>query len=443
MKKLLVVLSLLFFSSSLYAGTISFDQLATSHDLTVSKYNEDMSRVYQKINTAIQTDNVEDDTLLEADMADEINPRIRTYEGASCEFVDDGLLTTTTSGTLTGSVPAGTAYPRGYRCDKTSSTPKTFTASRWTYVDIDQSCNFQYSEVTIGAAVPAIATNSIRISRVSTDGTQIGAVSDLRTTSCTAGPFDGISDSSGEATLDDLFAMGRPVRNREGQGIAQGLHVSWDTTTTFLVTGGAVYVNGEYRALSTDITVPSTTDDPAIGTSGIDTGALAANTRYNVFAVADQDAVKAYSITYSTANVPTGVTNYRKIGEITTGANSFFNSYDIVRTHGIVEDEIIKGWIHFNGAAAAATINRSRNVSALADNATGRWTVSWDHDFESISYAVAGFCNEGATGNACYANGTPSAEAFARGTLAVNTFSSGGGDVDGTTVCIIAVGDTI
>lgn len=441
MKKLLFILLSLLIGGTAYGGTISFDQLSVSGDLTTTKYNDDMSRVYQKINSAVQTDNVENDTLTEADMADDINPRIRTYEGAACEFVDDGLLTTTTSGTLTGSVPTGTAYPRGYRCDKTSSTPKTFTASKWTYVDIDQSCNFQYTEVAIDSAAPATATNSIRLSRVSTDGTEVTNVQDLRTTSCTAGPFEAISDATGEATLDDMFAIGRPVRNRGTDGFAQGLHVSWDTTTTFKVTGGAVYINGEFRALSSDITVPQTTDNPTIGTSGIDTGAIAASTRYNVFAVADQDSTKTYSVTYSTSTAPAGVTNYRKIGEINTDGASQFVSKDIIRTHGIVEDEIIKGWIHFNGADANATIQRSRNVSALADDGTGVYTISWDQDFESISYAVAGYCNDSASANQCYVSDKTNAEAFTRGTLAVGTFSSGGALVNATSITVIAVGD--
>ena len=71
------------FKSDLFCGSVSFDQLSVSGDLSVNKYNGDLNTIFQKVNTNIDTSNILDDTIDEADMSDNINPRIRTYEGAS------------------------------------------------------------------------------------------------------------------------------------------------------------------------------------------------------------------------------------------------------------------------------------------------------------------------------------------------------------------------
>lgn len=342
MKRTILFMSLMVISGHVLAATVSFDQLASSADLTHTKYNSDLNTIYQKVNTNLDTGNVLDDTLTEADFADEINPRIRAYE-LDCELVSSGLLPGTTSGTLVGSVPAGTAYPRGYRINKASATAKTWTASMWTFVDIDINGDFTYSEIAIDGSTPAVAANSIRLARVSTDATQVTDVQDLRTTSCAAGPFSAISHAASEATLHDMFQYGSPIRAGSNTGWVQGLHVSFDTHTTFLVTRGSAHINGKYRAVSTDFTVTTGNDSPTTGGSGLDTGSIAASTTYNVFAVADQASVKGLSISYTTSATPGGVTNYKKIGSIKTDATSLFTSDDVLTTHAALVNEIVTG----------------------------------------------------------------------------------------------------
>lgn len=325
MKKLLILLSLLVIGvQNLLAGTVSFDQLATSADLTSAKYNSDLNTIYQKVNSNIQTDNIANDTVAEVDMADDANPRIRTAEGASCsDFVYTGLLPSTTVGTLTGSIPAGTAYPDGYRVVKSSATPKTFTASRWTWVDLDINGDYQYSEVAIGGATPAVAANSVRLFRVSTDGTQIGAVLDLRNTSCSSGPFSIIKDSSGEASLGDILSQGNG-------GFQNGLNLVTKDGTSVTVQKGSAYINGEYRSLTSalDVSIASS-GSSASGISGIDTGSVSANTNYYLYAVADLDATTAPTILFSSSSsAPSGATNYRRLGEVSTDGAATFASAD-------------------------------------------------------------------------------------------------------------------
>ena len=123
-KKLIFLLSLIVIASQniANAGNVTFDQLATSSDLSVAKYNQDLDRIYREFNTTTESSNIAADTLDESDFADNSNPRIRTFEGAICEFVYTGLLPVT-GASLTQSTSAGTAYPLGYRVRKDSATP--------------------------------------------------------------------------------------------------------------------------------------------------------------------------------------------------------------------------------------------------------------------------------------------------------------------------------
>lgn len=378
-------MSLMVISGQVYSGTVTFDQLTVSGDLTVSKYNADMNRIYQEFNSTVESSNIADDTLLEADFADEINPRVRTFEGASCEFVFTGLLPGTTSGTLTGSIPTGTAYPRGFRCDKTSSTPKTYTASKWTFLDIDQNCDFQFSEVAIEASTPAVSSNAIRIARVSSDGTEISNVQDLRTTSCTSGPFDNISDVAGEANLEDILTKGRPVRQHyprgdSPEGWVQGLQVSFDTITTFIVKSGGAFINGKYRIASVDITVPVTADNPSTQVSGIDTGSIDADKRYFIYAIADKDSDKGLSVSFSlSSSTPSGVTNSRFIGEIETDQANSFTSSDIVYPGNIAARELIHAAANWDGNITVPDFHYNNGFTGtITDSGTGDYTLTFD-----------------------------------------------------------------
>ena len=371
MKRIIVLLALLLTPSSLYAGTVSFDQLSASGDLTVAKWNADMDRIYIKANTNVQTDNVADDTLLESDMADEINPRIRTNEGAACEYVFTGLLPADDTD-LTSDISTGTAYPRGFRVVKSSATSHTYTENRWEYVEIDQNGDFQFQVTTINAAVPAVSANSIRLARVSTDNAggsaQINEVLDLRKTSCAAGPFEVITDRPAEASLENMFSNGSP-RIQGTEGFIYGMQISYDNAdlTKFYIKDGSAFVNGFYRTASADRSVPSTADDPANETDGIDTGSLAASTKYFVYAVADKDGDTNLSVSFSTsATAPTGVTNSRKIAQVRTNVNTQFTSKDMVSLNGA--GKVIQSRYESTPTTRSITTTFALDTSAWSDS---------------------------------------------------------------------------
>ena len=411
-RSFLTLAMLLFFSGNLQAAVTTYDYTFSTNDAFSADFSSRLNSNFTRSLTgginSISTANVVNDTLTEADMADEINPRIRTYEGASCEKVDDGLLPAADSD-LTTDTSAGTGYPRGYRIDKASATAHTYTASRWTFVDIDINGDFQYTEVAIDASTPAVAANSIRLARVSTDTTQVLAVQDLRTTSCTSGPFSAIGSATGEADLDDVLKNGAPVLgswSSTSQGFQQGAQVSWDTYTTFKIKAGTVYINGKYRSNASDTTVPVTADDPTNGTSGIVAGGIAASTAYNIYAVADQSASVTFSVSFGTA--ATGLTNSRKIGSIKTDANSLFTSADIYGVNSLLPKEIVGAYTRIHGGATPVLSNNRYNISSLTDSGVGNLTLAWTNAFATDDVAVV--CSairqmvNPAKVNACQAN---------------------------------------
>lgn len=410
---------------------VSVDNVFVANDVYSSdlhtRLNRNFSQLQDEANN-IRTANIVDDTLTEADMADEINPRIRTYEGAACEFVYTGLLPTT-SATLSTTISAGTGYPRGYRCNKASATNKTFTASKDTYVDIDQNCDFQYSEVSNGASAPALATNSIRLAKVTTSGTAVSTVEDMRTTDCTAASFNRVRNDTKQATLANVFQTGRNFASADNSWI-QGSRISWDTVTTFKVTSGSAYFpnNNQYRFVSGDTTVTTGNDDPSLGVSGLDTSTIGASTRYYVYLVADRQEVSSYSVTYSTsANAPSGLVNYRKLGEIRTNAASQFPTLGLNTYHND-QRKAFDAWVVFEGSAATIAPLNGIGVTSLTDLGAGNYTVTWENKFANASYGVTTLSNNNVGGSTTFRHAVLQSIASGSATLLVGSAASGAED---------------
>lgn len=453
-----LLLSIFLAAGPVLADVVSLDSdYVAGQALSVDKLNNDRHSLTDGVNNvrgvyagSVQSSGqIKADTIGEENMYDDANPRIRTNEGASCaDLVYSGLLPTTSS-SLVLSIPAGVAYPDGYRVEKTSATAATVTASKWTYYYLLTSGSFSTNVTNIDASTPTAPSNSATLFRASSDATTINTITDLRKTSCAAGPFEAISDVTGEATLDDIFAFGQSVRRfspagRNPVGLANGLFVSYDTVSTFKVTSGAAYINGKFRAVSTDTTVTTSTDAPATGGSGLDSGTVTGGPlRYCVYAVADQDAVKGMSFTYSTnCTAPSGVTNYRLIGSINTDSTNLFTSRDVVTVHSMNQREIVHGYAIFDGSGAsiyALGTNDFFNVSGLTDNGTGDYTVTWDNDFPIAKYPISIFAHSSAVPVALLPE-TTLTQAVGSLRFAVVRRDNGVA-ADGTTVSVIAGGD--
>ena len=95
---------------------------------------------------------------------------------------------------------------------------------------------------------------------------------------------------------------------------------------------------------------------------------------------------------------------------------------------------VAKGWLKFNGSGTIA-IDVSYNVTSIADNGVGEYTVTWATDFSGTEYSVVGL------GNPVLAFGFPENQ-LAGSVFVENVSITGGGiNVDGADIAIAAFGD--
>ncbi len=119
-------------------------------------------------------------TITDADITD-LRQRALTpdylVDKATADFVGEGLVWSQSSG-LIGQMTSGIAFINGKPITK-GYLIKTFTASKDTYVDIPNTAKptstdeLTYTEVTLGNSAPALASDSIRVAKVVTDGSGI------------------------------------------------------------------------------------------------------------------------------------------------------------------------------------------------------------------------------------------------------------------------------
>ena len=175
MKKVLLAIALLMACGTAQAGIISYDQFTSA--TTITNMNTAMNTMFNDHNGNITTLNIADGTITSADIAASSNPVVRDYELIG-NMVYSGLLPVTSTD-LTSNISAGTCYVNGYRITK-DATSKTYTASKDTWVYIDQNGAFSYSVVNNDAAQPTTPDNSVLLAKVVTDTDNITSVVDYR-----------------------------------------------------------------------------------------------------------------------------------------------------------------------------------------------------------------------------------------------------------------------
>lgn len=90
----------------------------------------------------------------------------------------------------------------------------------------------------------------------------------------------------------------------------------------------------------------------------------------------------------------------------------------------------IKGWINFNGTGTIAERD-SFNVTAITDNGTGDYTISWDTDFANANHCVIPSTNQR----------DARINAQSAGSIRINTYDSLGNLADASIICVMAIGD--
>lgn len=163
-----------------YANVITVENFYSPDDVSIAHLETFRSATVNAINNA-------DGGLLQART---VTPEKMTENGdvtifrdeAFNDFVFSGCLMTT-SANLTTTTSSGIAYCEGQRVKK-DATAKTYTATKFTYVDMKSDGTYVYTEVTPDVA-PAIASGTVRLARVETDSDNVVAVTDLRIQSIT------------------------------------------------------------------------------------------------------------------------------------------------------------------------------------------------------------------------------------------------------------------
>ncbi len=181
---------------------ITTSAYVTADDITVLQLEQNRIILTNAINSAdgslLQTGSIAVGAL------DDNASTVKRWDEAFNDFVFTGLVPPTSSD-LTAITTSGTAYVDGTRVVK-DATSRTYTASKHTYVDISSSGTYTYSEVNINGSEPSVAANSIRIARVSTDGTLVLSVVDRRITQISAGKY-----KKGSFTRDISLSSGSQV----------------------------------------------------------------------------------------------------------------------------------------------------------------------------------------------------------------------------------------
>jgi len=136
------------------------------------------------------------------------------------------------------------------------------------------------------------------------------------------------------------------------------------------------------------------------------------------------------NISDNTASITTNTTN------ITTNtADIATNVVDIAANTALIGTGGISGWINFNGSGTIA-INDSFNVTSIADNGIGLYTITWATDFADANYAVVSTAYLVGAKNPIVA-----ISAIAAGTVQIDINNFDGAAVDPTVISIIAIGD--
>jgi len=172
------------------------------------------------------------------------------------DFVLSGLVITgdAYASTRNASMTSGVLYINGLRISISSVTARTYTASKDTYVDVlsngDGTGTLVYTEVTNGAASPALAANSLRIGKVVTGASNIAAATSIQ-----------------QYAVDSL---GNAVRPPGAVGPAQITNAAYSAVE---VLTGEVWIDGRpiYRkVIRSSVTLStSTTTNVAHGISGM------------------------------------------------------------------------------------------------------------------------------------------------------------------------------
>lgn len=164
-------------------STVSPQQWNTNDAITSSKLNTPINQIAAVVNGGIDDANIASlsgskingGTIPVAAFDTNTNPETRMSESLG-DFVKNNTCLWSISSGLVGTMTSGIVYINGKRVVVSAIATRTFTASKDTYVSVDNTGTVTYSEVTNGAAAPALPANSIWLAVVVTSGAAITSI---------------------------------------------------------------------------------------------------------------------------------------------------------------------------------------------------------------------------------------------------------------------------
>ena len=340
MKKFITCIALMLVCGVAYSAPISVDPFVSPDDVTINHLEDFRTKTVNAINNAdgnlILSKTVSPDKL-----TDGANPEVRWNEAFN-NWVYTGLTVPTTSGTLSSTTTSGTAYIEGVRVEK-DATANAYSASKWTWVDINRAGVYKYTETAIDGGEPALDSESLRLARVSTDGSEVGNVLDMRFTSIS---LDARSEDFTRVGFELTATTPDTVDVNPGVVYVGAVRVNKTTATQLkLGTAGDWATGGSQRATSTmgyvvvnsSGSVKLSTTAPTLQSAS---GITAGKKRYSVISANNwrvvgwfyMDAVGSGNVQHEYSNFPDGAFSMSKVTgdtNVTTASTSYVNMADM------------------------------------------------------------------------------------------------------------------
>ena len=182
LKRILILASMLLWCSYASADYVVVVPYISGNDVTIQNLNNNQNAIVNTLNSNVEGGiNIKAGSINTVDLAQAVSPVTRWQESFN-SYTYSGMLPAT-SANLTSFISAGVSCVNGYRIEL-GATAKTYTASRDTFVYINEGGYYQYCEEPNGTdACGTPPSNALLLAEVVTSGTAITTVNDLRTLS--------------------------------------------------------------------------------------------------------------------------------------------------------------------------------------------------------------------------------------------------------------------
>lgn len=245
MKILLGLLALLVCTQA-HADYVVVTPYISGADVTISALNNNQNSIVNTLNGNVEGGiNIKPGSINSGDLAQAVSPVVRWGEAFN-SFTYSGMLPAT-SGSLTSDISSGVSYVNGYRINN-SATAHTYSASKDTFVYINQGGYYQYCEEPNGTSSCGVPpTQALLLAEVVTSGSAITSVNDLRqlsiqiTTTTTNFPAN-YRDAAFMSRDSSVTMHGEPG----GMAIGTTIYTRTTDTSTKNVTLGTNWIEGGY-----------------------------------------------------------------------------------------------------------------------------------------------------------------------------------------------------